>query len=398
MNPHPKTGRAPEEGPEEVARQPFWPSYRALFPSLARLTYLNNASIQPLPEPVARRLHAFVDAATHGDPEELYGPDVYPRFRATVAAWLGCGAGDLALATSNSDGFIKAVNAVTWRPGDEVVIPHNEFPSVVYPFKMAEEDGATVRFAGEAGRPVTEEHILAALRPRTRAVAFSWVSFSTGYRLDLEAFPKELKRRGVEVVFVDGMQGAGVWNPRLSATEVDFFCFQGVKWMAGPNGAGVLYIRPGLLGALRNRSMSWFSVPCCEDYSLLTDTGLAPFPAARAYDGGTPVIMAITGVQAYLDLLEPVGVDGVAERMEAVMGELADRLAEARISTLLPIRRPNPSSIALLEVPDAAAAHARLHAAGIRTSVRMGRVRVSPHLYSDASDFDRLAAVLGGRP
>lgn len=379
-------------------RQAFWSSYRALFPALARLTYLNNASIQPLPEPVARRLHAFIDAATHGDPEELYGPEVYPRFRATVAAWLGCAAADLAMVTSNSDGFIKAVNAVKWRPGDEVVIPRNEFPTVVYPFKMAEAEGAALRLAGEVGRPVTEGHILAALGPRTRAVAFSWVSFSTGYRLDLESFPRELKRRGVEVVFVDGMQGAGVWNPHLSATEVDFFCFQGVKWMAGPNGAGALYIRPGLLGTIRNRSLSWFSVPCCEDYALLTETGLAPFPAARAYDGGTSVIMAVTGVQAYLDLLEPVGVDGVAERMEVVMGELADRLAEARIPTLLPIRRANPSSIAFLDVPDAEGAHARLRAAGIRTSVRMGRVRVSPHLYNDAGDFDRLAAVLEERP
>ncbi len=379
-------------------QEAFWASYRGLFPALSRLTYLNSASIQPLPEPVARRLHAYIDHATHGDPEELYGPDVYPRFRATVGRWLGCDGGDLALVTSNSDGFIKAVNAVPWREGDEVVIPFNEFPSVVYPFEMAKAEGATVRLAGEPGRPVTEDHILSAVGPRTRAVAFSWVSFSTGYRLDLERFPAELKRRGVEFVFVDGMQGAGVWNPRLAETEVDFFVFQGVKWMAGPNGAGALYIRPGLRGTLRNRSVGWFSVPCCEDYTLLTDPGLPLFESARAYDGGTPVVVAIAGVQAYLDLLEPVGVDGVAARMEDVMGELSDRLREAGIPTLLPIRRPNPSSISLLQVEDGAAAHARLHAAGVRTSLRMGRIRVSPHVYNDGGDFDRLVEVLGGAP
>ena len=127
--------------------------------------------------------------------------------------------------------------------------------------------------AGRRKGPVTEEDVLAQVTPRTRAAAFSWVSFCTGYRLDLGALPKALKARGVEFAFVDGMQGAGVWPPDLSATDVDFFSFQTVKWLAGPGGAGALYIRPELWRTLRNPAFSWYSVPCSWSMSHVAETG-----------------------------------------------------------------------------------------------------------------------------
>lgn len=375
----------------------FWKRHRGLYPALERFVYLNSASIQPLPRPVAEALHGFVRTATEGDPDTLYDSEVPGRFRATVARWLGCSEGDLALVTSTSDGLIKAVNSVAWATGDEVVLPHNEFPSVVYPFRMAQAAGASVRFAGTPGQPVTEENILAALTPRTRAVAFSWVSFSTGYKMDLLELPRELKARGVEFVMVDGMQGAGVWDPALSRTDVDFFSFQAVKWIAGPGGIGTLYVRPELWRSLRNPAFSWYSVPACDDLSLLTDTRLGPFDSARRWDGGTPPWIQMVGVQAYLDLLEPAGPAGITARMNFLLDALRGRLEAAGIKTLVPLDSPHRSSIALLELPDAAALHARLKDAGVLTALRMGRVRVSPHVYNEEEDFDRLVGILAER-
>ena len=374
----------------------FWDGWRAQYPCLARYTYLNSASIQPLPLPVAEALGEFVRAACEGNPEALYGMEVPGRLRATLARWLGCAPEALALTTSTSDGLIKAVNAIPWRAGDEVVIPRNEFPSVTYPFRMAETLGARLSFAGETGQPVTEEQVLAAVTPATRAAAFSWVSFSTGYRMDLGALARDLKARGVEYVLVDGMQGAGVWPARLAETAVDFFAFQGVKWMAGPNGIGALYLGPGVLEKVRDSCLSWYSVPACEEYAKLTDVDLQAFPTARRFDGGTPPWMPMVGVQAYLDALETAGIEGVAARVAHLMEALAGRLREAGLRTLLPAAGPGASSITLLEVPGASAAYERLRAAGVVVSLRMGRIRVSPHAFNATEDFDRLVAVLRG--
>lgn len=388
----------PAPAPVLDPRDPFWDGLRDQYPLLSRRTYLNNASIQPLPAPVARAVAEFARRASEEDPEVLYDSAAPRRLRADLALWLGCEAGDLALATSTSDGLIKAVNAVPWREGDEIVLPHNEFPSVTYPLRMALARGARVRPAGAPGRPVREEEVLAAVTPATRAAAFSWVSFSTGYRMDLPGLALELKARGVEFVIVDGMQGTGVWDPGLRATEVDFFAFQAVKWLAGPNGIGALYIRPGLLTRLRDSAVSWYSAPCCEDYSLLTRPDLELFPDARRYDGGTPPWINLVGLQAWLDLLRPAGIAGVSARMVHVTGLLRDELAGAGIPVLCPADPLRPSSILLLETPDPPKDQTRLAAAGIATSLRMGRVRVSPHVYNGPQDFRRLVEVLGERP
>ena len=380
------------DGEEEA----FWESFRSLYPAASRFTYLNNASDQPLPRPVAQALHNFIEAMTEGNPAELYTPHLPASLRDTFARWMGCDAADLALCTSTSDGMIKAVNAVEWRQGDEILMPRDEFPSVTYPFKMAQQDGAAIAYAGRPGEPVTEEDLLAAVTPQTRAVAFSWVSFSTGYKMELRALSRELKSRGAEFVFVDGMQGVGVWPPALSDTEVDFFAFQVVKWVAGPNGIGALYVRPDLWSRLRNGSYSWYSVPCCEDLTLLTRTDLEPYPSARRWDGGTPPWLPMVGAQAYLDLLAGVGPEGVTGRMNRLLDILRAKLDEADIPTLVPLDSPHRSSLVYLKVADAEAIHRRLTESGVLTSLRVGRIRVSPHVYNGPEDFDRLVQVLAG--
>ncbi len=377
-------------------QDPFWRRLRSLYPLLARRTYLNNASVQPLPLPVAEAVREFARRASEEDPEDLYDPAIPELLRGELAPWLGCDSGDLALASSTSDGLLKAMNAIPWREGDEVVLPRNEFPSVTYPAKMAEGRGVRLRLAGEAGRPVREEEILAALTGRTRAAAFSWVSFSTGWRMDLRALSAEIKRRGVEFVVVDGMQGAGLWNPRLRETDVDFFAFQAVKWMAGPNGAGALYIRPGALRLLRDSALSWYSVPCCEDFSLLTREDLEPFPSARRFDGGTPPWINLVGLRAWLALLQEAGVASVERRMEHLLSLLHGVLSENGLRVLVPPGSCPPTAIVLLDLPDGGRAYATLKESGVCVSLRMGRVRLSPHVYNDAEDFERLAEVLRG--
>lgn len=379
-------------------QDPFWRRLRSLYPLLSRRTYLNNASIQPLPLPVAEAVGEFVRRASEEDPEVLYDPALPGLLRKDLAPWLGCSPEDLALASSTSDGLLKAVNAIPWREGDEVVLPLNEFPSVTYPLKMVEDRGVRLRPAGEEGRPVREEEILAALTPRTRAAAFSWVSFCTGWRMDLTGLSAELKRRGVEFVLVDGMQGAGLWNPRLEESGVDFFAFQAVKWMAGPNGAGALYVRPGALDLLRDSALSWYSVPCCEDFSLLTRQDLSPYPSARRFDGGTPPWINLVGLRAWLELLKEAGPDSVARRMEHLLSLLHGVLEENGLKVLVPPGACPPTAIVLLDLPDGRRAFEALQEAGVCVSLRMGRVRLSPHVYNDEEDFARLAEVLRGGP
>jgi len=137
-----------------------WSEVRSWFPALRRWTYLNAASMSPLPEPV---------------------------HRAMAAAFLGCRREELAFTASTSEGVLRAGEVPDWREGDNVVMPLGSFPSVVYPLLSLREQGVEVRYAGSPGGDwVSEEEVLATVDERTRLVSVSWVSFATGHRYDLE--------------------------------------------------------------------------------------------------------------------------------------------------------------------------------------------------------------------
>lgn len=371
----------------------FWERIRELYHLPPDTTYLNNAFEQPWPLPVSEAVRSYAtkmeDAGAVADATKAT-----ETLRATFARWLGCSHRDLALTCSTSNGLLKAIHAIDWRKGDEILYPLGVFPAASSVFRAAADFGAVLRPVGTGKGVFTEEDIIERAGPNTRAVVVSWVSYSTGYRMDLAYLSRSLKEKGVEFVFVDGVQGAGACEADLSDTEVDFFAFRSGKWIAGPTGTGALYIRPALLDGLKDSCISWFSLPCCENLNLLDEPDLVPFDSARRYDGGMPVFLSIAAVQAYFDMLQPVGIAGVAGRLRFLVAELGRRLKEKGIKAVTDPFGNHASAIISIETPNASATQLLLKRAGVVTSLRGDRIRVSPHLFNESGEFDLLVQII----
>ena len=144
--------------------------------------------------------------------------------RGEAAALLGGRAEDISLSPSTSTGLVAVAQGFPWRPGDEVLAPLGEFPSNAWPWLALKARGVTFRevplweghrAGAEAwsSLPPTAEadpeaRLIAALGPRTRILAVSWVRFQDGLKLDLQRLGKACRERGVHLV-VDGIQAAG---------------------------------------------------------------------------------------------------------------------------------------------------------------------------------------------
>jgi len=371
----------------------FWEEVRGLYRLPPGITWLNNAFEQPWPHPVSEAVRSYATKMEGAD-AVADATKATETLRATFARWLGCSHRDLALTCSTSNGLLKAIHAIDWRKGDEIIYPRGVFPAASYAFRVAAEAGATLRPVGKRHSVITEDDIIEGAGDQARAVVVSWVSYSTGYRMDLASLSRSLKRNGVEFVFIDGIQGAGAWKADLAGTDIDFFAFRSGKWIGGPTGIGALYIRPGLLDTLKESCTSWFSLPCCENHELLGEADLVPFDSARRYDGGMPAFLNITAVQAYFEMLRAAGIAGVEKRLKFLVGELGHRLEEAGINPLVNPLGDHASAIVSIETPNAAAAQLRLERSGVITSLREGRIRVSPHVFNDPGDFDRLIGII----
>ena len=78
----------------------------------------------------------------------------------------------------------------------------------------------------------------------------SWVGYAGGWRIDPAELAQVAHDHGA-LLLLDAIQGLGVFSIDVHATGVDFLAADGHKWMLGPEGAGLLYVRSEHLDRLR---------------------------------------------------------------------------------------------------------------------------------------------------
>jgi selenocysteine lyase/cysteine desulfurase len=238
------------------------------------------------------------------------------------------------------------------------------------------------------------DQIDAACDQRTRIVSVSWVGYATGWRINLEALGDLCRRRGA-LLFVDAIQGLGVFPLDVRNAPIDFLAADGHKWLLGPEGAGLFYMRREHLDLVRPHGLGWNSVVHAGEFGRLD---LMLKPSSARYEGGTWNMAGFIGLAASLELLCRYDAAEVAARVLSLTRTARERL-EALGGRCAPEGEPHErSGILSFELPGRDPAAVRKHCLANRVllSCRAGRLRISPHAYNDESDLDRLIAALQG--
>ena len=361
-------------------------------------TYLNNASTGPLPQ-------RTLDAVTHAlqlraDPSCF--PDAllfetFTKARALAARLINAAPRQIALCTNTSYGINLAAFALPLEPGDVVLAPDGEFPANVYPWMAAADRRGIVyrQVPARADGSVDEAALLEALTdPSVRAVALSWVSFSTGYRCDVETIGNACRANNAYFV-VDAIQGLGAFELDVQTSAIDILACGAQKWLLSPWGTGFTYVREGLIGELDPHVVGWTATRGGDDFSRLLDYDLTWRDDARRFESLTLPAHDFIGFNASLELLLELGVADVERHVTSLVGEIV-RWAEARTEVVLatPRAAAQRAGIVSLRLPDAVKASRRLHDAGVAHSLREGLVRLSPHLFNTSEEIERALSVL----
>lgn len=362
--------------------------FRAHFPVVERKLFLNHASEAPVSIPVRRRIDEYLDAAEN-DPDNT--PFAAGQVKGLLAQLLGGDPAEYALMPNTGTGLGIVAGGLPWQPGDNVVVPAEEYPANVYPWLALRERGVQVRTAALGpGLRISPEAVAALVDDRTRVVAVSAVEYLSGFRGDLRTLSSIAHAAGALFV-VDGIQAAGATPINVDEDAIDVLCAGGYKWLLGPIGTGFAYyrrsawerIRPLLPGA---RS----SVKGAEDVGAEFEL----LPSAQRYETGCLPFSLIHGWTAGLEMLVEAGIGPVHEHLMALTGRLIVGLREKGLTIASPVDRAAERSGIIAFTAGSRAANQdlalRLYRQGIIIAVRGGRCRVSPHLYNTVADIDRL--------
>jgi selenocysteine lyase/cysteine desulfurase len=376
-----------------------WQYFRQQMPIARRFAYLDHAATAPISGPASEAVQAWSrQAAELGDTVWPDWEDGVQQVRRTAAEMIGAAPEELALVPNTTAGINLVAEGFPWREGDNVVTLANEFPSNQYPWlNLASRGVAARRVPVEEGR-VDLDALADACDERTRIVSASWIGYASGWRMDLEALVALAHERGA-LVFLDAIQGLGVFPIHVGRLGVDFLAADGHKWLLGPEGAGLLFVRRQHLPLLRPLNLGWNSVLHAHDFSHIE---LRLRPDAERYEGGSRNMVGHLALGASLRLLASVGLcaetSALADRVLAVTDYAARRLQTIGAALRSCRHAPHGSGILAFELPGQNPAELRRRClqAGVVLSVRGGHLRISPHAYNDESDIDRLVEVLSG--
>jgi selenocysteine lyase/cysteine desulfurase len=370
-----------------------WQLFRERFPTTRAWAFMDHAAVAPLPQPCVDAIKEYADdLAVNGVVSFRRWEKRIDHVRSLAARLLNADPLDVAFVPNTSAGVGIIAEGFRWQPGDNIVTAAEEYPANQYPWMNLRDRGVETRAVPSRGCRVSVDDLREAMDSRTRIMAISAVEFSSGYRNDLHLLGELCRSRNV-FFFVDAIQSLGVLPIDISRLPIDALAADAHKWMVGPEGAGLFWIRREWVERLHPTSVGWNSVVGAHDFSTI-DFRLKPH--AGRWEGGTYNVAGIVGLGASLELLLGAGIAQIAERVKALTDYLCEHAVKAGWQ-IFSSRGANEKSaiVSLLKEgrspwPVKKIAEER----GIIVNVRAGRLRVSPHAYNNFEELDRLIGCL----
>jgi cysteine desulfurase/selenocysteine lyase len=367
---------------------------RELFPVTKEYVYLNHAAVCPISLPVAERmLECTSDLLNHGFVHfEKWGNRV-KKVRQLAAQFINAEESEIAFAPNTSSGLAFVANGLNWKSGDNIVTADCEFPANLMPWRrVSREYGVELRMAREREGRLDAEEILSLIDSRTRVVSLSFVEYASGFRNDLAKIGSHCRERGVLFV-VDAIQGLGALKLDVQACSIDALSADAHKFLLGPDGVALFYVSRQAMELIQPTVVGWMSVANPFDFINANQPYAA---AARRFEPGALNTVGITGLGAAIELFLQIGLERIENHLLELGGYLSERLT-ARGYQVVSSRRPGEGSAVVCCRHDKFSAdelYRILNEQHIITTPRLGRLRISPHLYNTREDIDRLIETL----
>jgi cysteine desulfurase / selenocysteine lyase len=365
-------------------------SFRREFPATKDYVCYNNAGISPLPRAALEAQRGFLeDRAGHGSKNYFAWVQAVEKTRALAASLMGAAPSEIAFTGNTSMGLSLIAAGLSWKNGDRIVVSAPDYPSVIYPWLNLARLGVAVDYlVRDHGRLSLAEAERALDKPAKLLVVAS-ADYATGAACDFAALGRLCRERGV-LLCVDAVQSLGVLPLDASACGAHFIAAGTHKWLLGPMGLGLLYVAREAAGLVHTPVAGWKSVNDEENFSLHFDLKTE---AAR-FEPGTLDVGQIMALGASLQLLADAGIERVRDHVFAHIDALAAELARRGLAVASPMGPGERSGIICFDHPAPEALFEHLMGHNVAMSLRGGRIRLSPHYFSDAGDMERFLAAL----
>jgi selenocysteine lyase/cysteine desulfurase len=366
------------------------------FPVTRDKIFLAHAGVCPLPQRVAAAVSECAQRGTLGD-QEAFVLHRLNDARRLGAQLLHCQPDEVALVGPTSLALSFVAAGLNFKKGDNILIYHDDYPANVYPWMALAERAVEVRLLKTRGlgviRPVD---VMGQMDENTRLVALASCHFVSGYRLDFQAIGKFLRGRGI-LFCLDAIQTLGAFPTTVG--HVDMLAADAHKWLLGPCGAGLLYVRREIQDRVNPPIYGWHNVRCPN---FVAQEQIVFRNGAAKYEAGTHNLLGLVGLIAAMELALEIGVENIAAELLRKRAWLVPAF-QAKGFTVLNADAKIENAGGIISFhqagQDLAALHKKLTDASVVASLRADRkgqnyIRLSPHFYNTDVELQRTLELL----
>ena len=370
-------------------------SQKQLFDIPDEVAYLNTAYMSPL-------MHSVIAAMDQGvrlkaQPWKLsidHFFDDVETAKSLFGQVVNAPADRIAVISSASYGLSTAANNLSLSEGQRIIALKHQFPPHTYPWKRkARESGGVFIEVDVLQGAAATSALLRAIDERTAIVAVPNVLWTTGAYVDLIAMRQRCDEVGAALV-LDLTQSAGALVTDFEKIRPDFAAVANYKWMLCPYSTGFLYVDPVYFDG-QPLEEGWVTRQGARNFARLTENPETFEAGAIRYDMGERANFALLpGVNGALRQLLDWDIAAIETTLAARNVDLCQRLDAIGLKTVDAENRG--AHFIGAQLPDGVRGDllAELAKEQVYLSVRNGSLRITPHLWNDAQDFDRLIGTL----
>jgi len=362
------------------------------FPVTKNKIFLAHGGVCPLPRRVAQAINDCANEGTLGDQEAFVMHRIDDARRAG-ARLLNCEPDEVSLVGPTSLALSYVAAGLNFRKGQNILIYHDDYPANVYPWMALAEKGVKVRLMNIRNLGVIRKvDVMGQVDEDTKLVALASNHFISGYRLEHDAIGAFLRERGI-LFCLDAIQTLGAFPTTVK--NVDFLAADAHKWLLGPCGAGVFYVKKDLQEKLNPPIYGWHNV---RNPNFVAQDKIEFRSGAAKFEAGTHNLIGLVGLLAAMELALEIGVEEIGRELLRKRAWLVPALQAKGYTVLNAEAKPeNVSGITAFHQPgqDMAALYQKLSDNGVVASLRTDRkaqkyLRLSPHFYNTDAELQRV--------
>ncbi len=400
--------RASEASPPGLADLTILPA-EPLFPRKgdfsipADITFINSAYTHPMPSAVAETIRRYAEARARPgtDNSPWPTPNVGAEVKAHFAALINASPAEISFIPNTSTGENLIIQGLEIpRAGGNVVTDALHFDgSILHLQALQRERGLDLRIVMPRDFRIDMRDMERVVDGKTTLVALSLVAMYNGFQHDLKAVCDLAHAHGA-YVYADIIQAAGATPIDVRASGVDFCACASFKWLMADFGLGFLYVREGLLDrVVRRTQYGYQQSPDLETHFLPYDLPAAtPFTwslgtdASAHFEVGSAANAARAALHTSLPYLRRLGVEQIEAHRQPLLDRLHREMPRLGFEPVTPL--DSKSALITFAMKDGEQVQRRLLKAKVNARVAPHYIRLSPSVFNDDKDIDRLLEAL----